>query len=172
MRFSLSVHTRLVIFKSAKKWYLMHMCISRLWPTSKKCSRILTISIHQFKRKDYENNIFNKMKTTRKMLKSFIIFSQLILWGNVWRPVWRMYMWILVLKGLITRINWKFQVGFGKTWWQSPLSPAPPRIWLAFSVCFQSSIMDGMLPSQFIIFISTFLVDDRCHGHQAESPNK
>ena len=31
---------------------------------------------------------------------SFIKFSQHILWGNVWRSVWRICMWILGLKGL------------------------------------------------------------------------
>ena len=29
-----------------------------------------------------------------KVLWSFIKFSQLILWGNVWRSVWRISMWI------------------------------------------------------------------------------
>ena len=42
------------------------------------------------------------MITIEKMLWSFIKFSQLILKGNVWRSVWRICMWILGLKGLIT----------------------------------------------------------------------
>ena len=42
----------------------------------------------------------NKMITKEKMLWSFNKLSQLILQGNVWRSVWRIYMWILGLKGL------------------------------------------------------------------------
>ena len=42
------------------------------------------------------------MITIEKMLWSFIKFSQLILKGDVWRSVWRICMWILGLKGLIT----------------------------------------------------------------------
>ena len=43
----------------------------------------------------------NKMITIDKMLWSLIKFSQLIVWGDVWRSVWRICMWILGLKGLI-----------------------------------------------------------------------
>ena len=43
----------------------------------------------------------NKMITKEKMPGSFIKFSQLILKKNVWRSVWRIYMWILGLKGLM-----------------------------------------------------------------------
>ena len=43
---------------------------------------------------------FNIMITSRKMLWSFIKFSQLIFKGDVWRSVWRICMWLLGLKGL------------------------------------------------------------------------
>ena len=43
----------------------------------------------------------NKMITKEKMLWSAIKLSQLILLRNVWRSVWRIYMWTLGLKGLI-----------------------------------------------------------------------
>ena len=61
---------------------------------------------HQFSRHNIhtlsKENImrFNIMITSRKMLWSFIKFSQLIFKGNVWRSVWRICMWILGLKGL------------------------------------------------------------------------
>ena len=38
--------------------------------------------------------------TKEKMPWSVIKFSQLILYGNVWRSVWRICTWILGLKGL------------------------------------------------------------------------
>ena len=44
----------------------------------------------------------NKMIIIEKIPWSFTKFSQLILKGNVWRSVWRICMWILGLKGLIT----------------------------------------------------------------------
>ena len=43
---------------------------------------------------------FNTVITSGKMLWSSIKFSQLIFQGNVWRWVWRMCMWISVLKVL------------------------------------------------------------------------
>ena len=42
----------------------------------------------------------NKMITQREMLWSLNKFFQLILYGNVWRSVWRICMWILGFKGL------------------------------------------------------------------------
>ena len=45
----------------------------------------------------------NKMITERKNIWSFTKFSQIILQGNVRRPVWRICMWILGLKGLSWR---------------------------------------------------------------------
>ena len=41
----------------------------------------------------------NKIITKEKMPWSFIKFSQLLIKRNVWRPVWRICMWILGLKG-------------------------------------------------------------------------
>ena len=58
------------------------------------------------------------MITREKMPWSFIKFSQHILWGNVWRSVWRICMWILGLKGLMTSshlacwFNWLPRTGF------------------------------------------------------------
>ena len=43
----------------------------------------------------------NKMISKEKVLWSFNMFFPLILWGNVWRSVWRICMWILGIKGLI-----------------------------------------------------------------------
>ena len=40
------------------------------------------------------------MITQEKLPWSIIKFSQLILYGNVWRSVWRICMWILGRKGL------------------------------------------------------------------------
>ena len=39
------------------------------------------------------------MITQAKLPLCFIKFSRLILKGNVWRSVWRIFMWILGLKG-------------------------------------------------------------------------
>ena len=61
---------------------------------------------HQFSPKDINTLSkdkvmrFNKMITWGKMLWSFINFSQLILWGNVWRSVRRICKWVSGLKGL------------------------------------------------------------------------
>ena len=44
----------------------------------------------------------NKMIIIRKIPWSFIKFSRLILKGDIWRSVWRICMWILGLKGLIS----------------------------------------------------------------------
>ena len=40
-----------------------------------------------------------------KLLSSFIKLSQVTHLVNVWRTVWRMYMWILGLKGLRERVD-------------------------------------------------------------------
>ena len=40
----------------------------------------------------------NKMITKEKMPRFFIEFFQILLKGNVWRSVWRIYMWVLGLK--------------------------------------------------------------------------
>ena len=50
----------------------------------------------------------NKMINVEKTPWSFIKFSQLILKGDVWRSVWRICIWILGLKGLITYLFWIF----------------------------------------------------------------
>ena len=42
----------------------------------------------------------DKIITKGEMLRSFIKFCLLILLENVWRSVWRIWMWILGLKGL------------------------------------------------------------------------
>ena len=61
---------------------------------------------HQFSPKDIHTLArekvmrVNKMITKEKIPWSFIKFSQLILKGNVQRPVWRICTWILGLKGL------------------------------------------------------------------------
>ena len=66
---------------------------------------IHTLSIDKFMRT-------NKMITKeKKLLWSFIKFSQLILKGNVWRSVWRICTWILGLKGLRWWvINWLYMI--------------------------------------------------------------
>ena len=47
-----------------------------------------------------EKVMVNKMISKGKVLWSITKFSQLILYGNVRRPVWRTCIWILRLKGL------------------------------------------------------------------------
>ena len=42
----------------------------------------------------------NKIITKETMPWSFVKFSQLILKGNVWRSDWRIWVWLLGLKGL------------------------------------------------------------------------
>ena len=59
----------------------------------------------------------NKMIIIEKIPWSFTKFSQLILKGNVWRSVWRICMWILGLKGLISSV-WDYFLEF--SWRQPP----------------------------------------------------
>ena len=43
----------------------------------------------------------SKMISKEKMFWSFNTFYPLVLWGNVWRSMWRICMWIFGVKGLI-----------------------------------------------------------------------
>ena len=56
---------------------------------------------HQFSPNNIHTLSRNKvMRIKEEMPRSFIRVSQLVRKGNVWRPVWRICMWILGLKGL------------------------------------------------------------------------
>ena len=51
-----------------------------------------------------------KIITKLKMPWYFIKFSQLILFGNVSKSVWRIFVWILGLKGVNVCVNYSFKI--------------------------------------------------------------
>ena len=53
----------------------------------------------------------NKMITKEKMLWPVVKLSHLFFKGNVWRSVWRIYMWISGLKGLKNNVIWICESG-------------------------------------------------------------
>ena len=75
-----------------------------------RCERVNPLSPNSDQQQFSPNNIhtlsrdkvmrINKMIIIEKIPWSFIKFSQLILKGDVWRSIWRIYMWMLGLKGL------------------------------------------------------------------------